>query len=54
MAPTRPDSGSQPTGEDLRAAVDAVLSGEAPTNEQHPSIGCNIKWIAGQEPDYFG
>ncbi|QDU57407.1 thioredoxin family protein [Aeoliella mucimassa] len=51
---TRPDSGSQPTGEDLRAAVDAVLSGEAPTNEQHPSIGCNIKWIAGQEPDYFG
>ena len=51
---TRPDSGSTATGEDLRAAVDAVLAGNAPTEEQHPSIGCNIKWIAGQEPDYFG
>ncbi len=32
------------TGHDLRAALDAVLSGHAPSSEQKPSIGCNIKW----------
>ena len=28
----------------LRAAVDALLSGKAPSADQIPSIGCNIKW----------
>lgn len=32
------------TGEDLRAALDAVLSGQAPNPIQRPSGGCNIKW----------
>ena len=32
------------TGEDLRAALDAVLSGQAPDPVQRPSGGCNIKW----------
>ena len=32
------------TGRDLRAAMDAVLAGQAPSSEQFPSIGCNIKW----------
>lgn len=50
---SRPDSGIPITGRDLRAAVDAVLAGQPPLPEQHPSIGCNIKWIPGQEPDYF-
>lgn len=51
---TRPDSGATPTGEDLRAAADALLAGSCPTDDQKPSLGCNIKWRAGNEPDYFG
>ena len=51
---SRPDDGQPVTGNDLRGAVDAVLAGQSPTEDQHPSIGCNIKWIAGNEPDYFG
>jgi peroxiredoxin len=51
---SRPDSGIPITGKDLRAAVDAVLAGKEPSADQRPSIGCNIKWIAGNEPDYFG
>ncbi|MEM9185437.1 MAG: thioredoxin family protein [Planctomycetota bacterium] len=51
---TRPDSGEAPTGVDLRAAADAVLAGRAPAEDQTPSLGCNIKWRAGSEPDYFG
>lgn len=50
---SRPESGIPITGGDLRAAVDALLAGEPPLAEQRPSIGCNIKWIPGQEPDYF-
>ena len=51
---TRPDSGATPTGADLRAACDAVLAGQAPSDSQTPSIGCNIKWKPGAAPDYFG
>jgi peroxiredoxin len=50
---SRPDSGIPLSGKDLRAALDAVLSGKPAAAEQKPSIGCNIKWIAGNEPDYF-
>lgn len=50
---SRPDSGVKPTGEDLRAACDAVLAGKKPSEKQMPSIGCNIKWKPGAEPDYF-
>lgn len=32
------------TGKELRAALDALLSGDQPPAEQHPSIGCSIKW----------
>ncbi len=41
------------TGADLRAALDAVLGGTPVTQEQIPSLGCNIKWIEGKEPQYF-
>ncbi len=51
---SRPGSGTPITGEDLRAAVDAVLADKLPTTEQQASIGCNIKWKPGNEPDYFG
>ena len=43
---SRPSNGVPVTGEDLRAALDAVLKGEAPIANQKPSIGCNIKWKA--------
>ncbi|MGD9689626.1 MAG: thioredoxin family protein [Phycisphaerales bacterium] len=41
------------TGHDLRAALDAVLAGRSPSEKQWPSLGCNIKWKSGNEPDYF-
>ena len=41
---SRPGNGIPVTGEDLRAALDAVLSGKPVAAEQKPSIGCNIKW----------
>jgi peroxiredoxin len=40
------------TGADLRAACAALLSGKPLPAEQIPSIGCSIKWKAGQEPDW--
>jgi peroxiredoxin len=40
-------------GSNLRAAVDAVLDGREPSLIQKPSIGCNIKWKIGNEPEYF-
>jgi peroxiredoxin len=49
---SRPESGRPVTGADLRAAVDALLAGRPITPDQTPSIGCNIKWKPGQEPDY--
>jgi peroxiredoxin len=41
------------TGRSLRDAVDAVLSGRAVETNQIPSLGCNIKWKPGHEPEYF-
>jgi len=43
---SRPGNGVPVTGEDLRAAIDAVLAGKPPLKDQRPSIGCNIKWKA--------
>lgn len=54
MDASRPDSGIPVTGADLRAALDAVLAGQPVPEDQKPSIGCNIKWKPGNEPDYFG
>jgi peroxiredoxin len=51
---SRPDSGIPVTGEDIRAALDAVLAGKKPAADQRGSLGCNIKWAPGNEPDYFG
>jgi len=50
----RPSLATPVTGEDMRRAVDALLAGEALSEEQTPSMGCNIKWKQGQEPDWFG
>jgi len=51
---SRPSNGVPVTGSDLRAALDAVLAAEAMPGDQKPSVGCNIKWAPGNEPDYFG
>ena len=50
---SRPGNGIPVTGKDLRAALDAVLAGKAPSLLQTPSMGCNIKWKRGNEPEYF-
>jgi len=50
---SRPGNGVPVDGRDLRAALDALLSGGRPSAAQYPSIGCNIKWKAGAQPEYF-
>ena len=50
---SRPKSELEVTGQDLRAAADAVLSGNAPAAEQTPSAGCNVAWQPGNEPAYY-
>jgi peroxiredoxin len=50
---SRPGNNVPVTGKDLRAALDAALSGMPVSPKQKASIGCNIKWKAGNEPGYF-
>jgi len=50
---SRPGNQIPVSGSDLRAAADAVLEGRSPSLTQKPSIGCNIKWKVGNEPEYF-
>lgn len=50
----RPHNDVAVSGCDLRAATDTLLAGAAAPAEQKPSLGCNIKWKPGNEPDYFG
>ncbi len=49
---SRPGNNIPVTGSDLRAAADAVLGGQPVAAEQKASLGCNIKWKPGHEPDY--
>ena len=51
---SRPRNDLPVTGRDLAAAVEAVLAGKPAPAEQIPSLGCNIKWKPGNEPDYYG
>ena len=50
---SRPGNDVPVTGADLRAAIEAVIAGRVPAGNQTPSIGCNIKWKPGNEPEYF-
>lgn len=54
MDDSRPENGIPVTGRDLRAALDGVLAGKPALKDQKPSVGCNIKWKAGNEPEYAG
>ncbi len=47
---SRPGNGIPVTGKELRAALDTVLAGKPTSEFQTPSMGCNIKWKAGNEP----
>ncbi len=49
---TRLGSGREPTGKDLRRALDDVLTGRPVGGQQYPSAGCSIKWRPGNEPRY--
>jgi len=48
----RPGNNEEISGVDLKAATDALLSNSSLTTDQMPSMGCNIKWRAGNEPAY--
>ena len=50
---SRPKTDRPLTGKDLRGALDCLLADQTVATEQKPSIGCNIKWKNGAEPDYF-
>lgn len=50
---SRPGNEKPLTGRDLRAALDAVLNDQPVDANQRASLGCNIKWKAGNEPAYF-
>jgi peroxiredoxin len=50
---SRPGNGKPITGSDLRAAIDCLVTGKPVNENQKPSLGCNIKWKAGNEPPYF-
>jgi peroxiredoxin len=50
---SRPSNGKPVTGQDLRQAIELLLVGKEVDPNQRPSIGCNIKWIPGNEPEYF-
>jgi len=49
---TRPNMPGKVTGSDLRAAIETVLAGQAPSGDQYPSMGCSIKWKPGNAPAY--
>jgi len=49
---SRPGNGASVTGKDLRSAIDAVLAGKPTSSFQSASMGCNIKWKRGNEPQY--
>lgn len=53
MDDSRPNMSIPVTGKDLTAAIENMLAGKPPLEIQKPSVGCNIKWKPGMEPDYF-
>ncbi len=50
---SRPGNGKPVTGACLQAALDAVIESKSVPEPQTPSLGCNIKWKPGNEPEYF-
>lgn len=50
---SRPGNSEPVSGKDLRKVLDQLISGNDVSTNQKPSIGCNIKWKAGNEPSYY-
>jgi peroxiredoxin len=50
---SRPKTDTPVTGKELRGALEAVITGQDVSETQYPSMGCNIKWKAGNAPTYF-
>ena len=50
---SRPGNDVPTNGDSLRSAIQALLNNEDLISDQLPSMGCNIKWRVGEEPDYF-
>jgi peroxiredoxin len=50
----RPGNTTPVSGADLTEAVEKMIGGKKIHEVQQPSMGCNIKWKPGNEPDYFG
>lgn len=50
---SRPGNSEPVNGKDLRKVLDLLIDGRSVPTEQRPSLGCNIKWKAGNEPDYY-
>ncbi len=53
MDESRPNHGTPVTGIDLRNAIEACLADSEVSSDQHPSMGCSIKWSPGNEPSYL-
>jgi len=53
MDDSRPGNNIPVTGADVKAAMNAILEGKKIPSKQKPSMGCNIKWKKGNEPDYW-
>ncbi len=54
MDGSRPGNEIPVSGDDIRIALNSLLNGEDISADQKPSIGCNIKWHPGKEPEWFG
>ena len=50
---SRPGNDRPVTGKDLRNVLENLIAGKQVPEEQRPSLGCNIKWKEGNEPDYY-
>lgn len=50
---SRPGNSEPVNGKDLREVLDLLIAGKSVPTDQPPSLGCNIKWKAGNEPDYY-
>jgi peroxiredoxin len=53
LDPSRPGNGVPVTGADLERAIANMLAGSAPLSDQHPSLGCNIKWLEHNLRDHL-
>ena len=54
MDGSRPGNEIPVSGDDIRMVLSSLLNGEDISPDQKPSIGCNIKWHPGMEPEWFG